>query len=195
MSHRCSCNSLPVSPLQCCPVGAGAAMPDGEDIDLGDDDAVNKDHAVFGDPIIGYETELKQEPEALEAIAAQTPKGMTAAQWAKHRLTHLPYCDGGPICAVSRRPNTQHRTSIETDKVVPLLVRDYCFLNSMTDSKHLTIWVVRIMPCKLFFTTVVPAKGSVPEVVIKLSQFIREAAPLSFLLQIRQGVGNQKHDT
>ena len=47
----------------CCPLGARAAPPVGEDDGgvLGVDDPVNKDHAVFGDPIIGQETVLLDE--------------------------------------------------------------------------------------------------------------------------------------
>ena len=94
----------------CCPLGARAAPPVGEDDGgvLGVDDPVNKDHAVFGDPIIGQETVLLDEmgPGALEAKSVQTPQGMTAAQWAKHRLTHLPYHPGCHYGAACRRPTT-----------------------------------------------------------------------------------------
>ena len=159
MTSRCPCSCLPVSPLLCCPVGAGAAVPGGDVVDLGEDDAVDKEHALFGDPIVGQDDVHQEEPEALEAVAVQTPKGMTAAQWAKHRLTHLPYCDGCPICAAARRPNTQHRATHESDRIVPLLVGDYCFLKSATDSKHLTTLVLRLMPSKTFFCHRGPCKG------------------------------------
>ena len=126
--RKCSCPCDPISPLLCCPVGTGAAPPDGEaDVGaLGEDDVVDQKHALFNDLLIWHVDALYDSmgPGALEATSVQTPKGMTAAQWAKHRLTHLPYHPGRPCCAASRRPNTQHRRSHESDRVVPLLVGD-----------------------------------------------------------------------
>ena len=39
------------------------------------------------------------------------PKDMTAEQWARHSLTHLPFHPACPFCVAGKRANTPHRKS------------------------------------------------------------------------------------
>ena len=89
-------------------------------------------------------------------------------------------------------PNTE--PPMNRIALYPFLWGDYCFLKSITDSHHLTTLVIRLMPYNMVFATVVPAKGSHPDVIARLAQFIREAGLLHGLLPFRQGTSHQKHD-
>ena len=78
------------------------------------------------------------------------PKGMTPAEWARHCITHLPYCSNCPWRVASRRPNCPHRRSNNSERVSPLLVADYCFLKGSTDDDHITVLVMRLYPYRVF---------------------------------------------
>ena len=59
---------------------------------LGEEDLVDEKHAKFNDPIIGTEavTSIGDEPGARDATTLPSPKEMTAVEWARHCVTHLP---------------------------------------------------------------------------------------------------------
>ena len=107
---------------------------------------------------------------------------MTPAAFEKHCLTHLPYHPGCPICAATRRPNDQHRKSHESARTVPLLVGDYGFIRSSMDDKSLlqTVVVLRILPYKLLFASVVPVKGLDMAVANRINRSIRGAGLVHF---------------
>ena len=149
---------------------------------LDGEDVVDKRHVKFGDPIIGTEnvTSIDGEPGAREAVPLPSPKEMTAVEWARHCLTHLPYCASCPICAATRRPNDHHRRSHEHERVIPFLVGDYCFVKNSTDDKLLTVIVLKLYPYKLHFACVAPSKGADPYVVARLALFIKQMGLIHF---------------
>ena len=114
MRCRSSC-CVPISPHLCCHVGAGAAPPAGEHgvVDVREDVPGNQEHAVFGDPVIGPETVLENAkgPGALEATSVQTQTSTTAAQWARHRLTHLQDHSGQAAFFAWRAAEQIHNTA------------------------------------------------------------------------------------
>ena len=138
---------------------AGTPPPPPHDTGLAEDSAedgeeqVDPKHAVLGDPIIGNEGILLDENGcgARTAATMPAPKGMTAAEWARHCVTHLPYCKDCPWCVASRRPNSHHRKANNAERVIPLLVADYCFLEGSTDDDHITVLVMRLYPYRVFF--------------------------------------------
>ena len=72
--------------------------------------------ADVDDPIVGVEHVLEDEngPGALPARSLASPPSMTPAAFLRHCLTHVPYHPGCPICAATRKPNTQHRPPMNT---------------------------------------------------------------------------------
>ena len=156
----------------------------GEDSLFGDDEAVDLELAMLDDPIVGVERVLADEhgPGALAPKPLPTPPSMTPAAFHRHCLTHLPYHPGCPICAASRRPNTQHRRSHEHDRVIPLLVGDYGFVRSSLDSKELiqNLLVLRILPYKLLYAAIVPVKGLDQTVARHIATFIKDAGLVHF---------------
>ena len=64
-----------------------------------------------------------------------------------------------------------HRRSNEGDRVIPLLVADYCFLKGQGDDDHITVLVMRLYPFRVFFAIQVPAKGPEPTVVARAAWF------------------------
>ena len=172
MSHRCSWHA-PVRPFLCPIIGGAEGAQDGEILD---DETVNPKHVLLGEPIVGTKviTYDANGPGAMKPKLLPTPKGMTAAEWAEHCVTHVKFHEACPFCKACRSPNPQHRKSHESSRRLPLLVADYCFLKTTDDSKHLTILVMRLYPYKIFFATVCPAKGEHPEIVSRIARFIRE---------------------
>ena len=138
--------------------------------------------AVMDDPIVGMDRVTYDETTGHGALSAKplsSPKGMTAAQRAVHDLTHLPYEPGCEICASTRRPNTPHR-SLKSERLIPLLVGDYCFPKHSGDGDPLTVLVIKVYPYKLFFVCVVPVKGRDPRIVQRLERFIKECGLVHF---------------
>ena len=145
-------------------------------IDDAEDDVVNPKHALLGEPIVGTKvvTYDSSGPGSLKPKLLPAPKGMTEAQWAEHCVSHVKYSDACPFCVACRRPNIQHRKTSESTRRLLLLVADYCFPKNLSDSKPLTILVMRMYPYKTVFATVCPAKGEHPEIVQRIARFIRE---------------------
>ena len=75
-----------------------------------------------------------------------TPPSMTPAERAQHNISHLPPHRGCPICAANRTPNSPHGQSHEHERLIPLLVGDYCFLRSIQEKHLLTCLVMRLYP-------------------------------------------------
>ena len=90
------------------------------------DEAVDLKHALMNDPIVGVEQVILDEhgPGGREAVPLRSPSSMTAAQRAKHNLTHQPPDPACPFCAQNRTPNVGHFKSHEHERVIPLLVGD-----------------------------------------------------------------------
>ena len=140
-----------------------------------DDDSVDLGQAMFDEPIIGVEqvTLDKNGPGAIAPMPLASPNPMTPAELARHNLTHLPYHPACPICASTRRPNDHHRRSLENERVIPLLVADYCFVKTSGDARNQTIVVLRLYPYKLYYGIAIPKKGIDPNVVKFVAKFLR----------------------
>ena len=114
------------------------------------------------------------------ALPLPTPPSMTPAEREHHNLTHQPPHRGCPICAANRTPNIKHGPSHEHERLIPLLVGDYCFLRSIQDRPLVPCLVMRLYPYKIFFATAVPRKGAEPLLVARVARFIREMGLVHF---------------
>ena len=150
----------------------------------GEDEDVDLDLADIDDPIVGVERVISDEhgPGALPPRPIPSPPSMTPAAFLKHSLTHLPYHPGCPICVATRRPNSQHRRSRENARTIPLLVGDYGFIRSSSDAKEdmQNVLVLRVLPYKLSFASIVPVKGLDQMVAARIARFIRDAGLVHF---------------
>ena len=104
--------------------------------------AVDLGHAQFKDPIVGTEEVLAHANGdfALPATPLKSPQIMTQAEWEKHCATHLPYHPGCPWCVAARRPNVQHRPSHVHERVISLLVAEYCYLKCEDDEPSFPLY-------------------------------------------------------
>ena len=107
MSHRCSWHT-PVRPLVCPIIGGAEGAHDGEIVD---DEAVNPKHVLLGEPIVGTKvvTYDASGPGAVKPKLLPTPKGMTAAEWAEHCVTHVKFHDGCPFLQGVPQPQPSAR--------------------------------------------------------------------------------------
>ena len=127
-------------------VQMGAGETNGEEDD--DEPAVNFGHAKLNDPIIGVKHVVSDEhgDGAITAEPMKAPKSMTPAEWERHCVTHLPYHPACPWCVAARRPNVQHRLSHECERIIPLLVADYCYVQGGEGEVSLCTLVARLYP-------------------------------------------------
>ena len=154
------------------------------EIDGGEDDEiVDRSTAMASDPIIGMDRVTHDDstgPGAIPARVLPSPKGMTSAERAIHDVTHLPYDPSCEVCTSRRRPNTPHRTVSMSERTLPLMVGDYAFPKHFADADTITLLVIRVYPYKLVFSCVVPSKGRHPDVVNRLTRFIKECGLTQF---------------
>ena len=71
--------------------GDGDDEASGSD-NIGDPELVDMKDALPSEPIVGVERVIMDQhgPGAVAPKALSSPQGMTAAQWEKHKLAHLP---------------------------------------------------------------------------------------------------------
>ena len=105
------------------------------------------------------------------------PRVPSKSEVAIHNLTHLPYRSWCPHCVRARRPNTQHRSkSVDSQRSVPLLVADYCYVKDIHDETISTLLVARLYPARALMATVCEKKGPEDEhSVARLALFIKES--------------------
>ena len=162
-------------------------MPNIEDeseaIQDDDEELVGEGDVVLGDPIVGLEAGGAADHRGVRAREARplpAPREPTAAQRAKHDITHLPYESWCEDCIMAKRPNEQHRRSHVDERVLPLLVGDYGFVKDSHDDDSITLLVLRLLPYRITFAMAVPSKGPDPRVVARIARFIRECGLLHF---------------
>ena len=138
--------------------------------------------AMCHDPIVGVEQVVETEhgPGAREALALPSPPTVTPAQGAAHCLTNLPFHPGCPICVACRRPNTHHRQAHESERVIPLLVADYCYVKATGGETLQTMLVMRVYPYKRFFACLTPHKGAYPPLTKRIAQCLKDTGPIQF---------------
>ena len=174
----------PIRPLTFCfPITGTRIDQDDEGVAGNDEEVADPKLAMLGEPIVGIDRVVYDEstgPGAIPARPLTSPKGMSTAQRAIHDLSHLPYDPGCEICVSCRRPNTQHKSVKLSDRVVPLMVGDYCFPKRTEELDSLTVLVIRVYPYKLFLACSVPCKGRDPMVVNRLARFIKDCGLTHF---------------
>ena len=89
-----------VSPLLVCANTLKVMGPAGKEVDVQDEDVLEDEvpdvskYAVLGEPIVGRESVTYSEKTgqgALQVKPLPSPKEPTAAEKARHNITHLPY--------------------------------------------------------------------------------------------------------
>ena len=164
---------MPVSPV--------VVRPRADDLVV--DGEIKADEVLLGDRIVGIEDVRYEDGKGFGALQPRTlssPKEPTAAQRAKHDVTHLPYEPWCPFC-VQRRNNSHHRPSHETLRTVPLVVADYAFLRNQSNEDVATVLVVKILPYKILFSCVVDAKGNDEATVQRLAQLSKDLGLVHFV--------------
>ena len=134
------------------------------------DGEVREEDADLDSVIVGKEPVAKCQP-GIRPLPL--PKLMTPAEYAVHRLTHLPYHAGCPFCVMGRRPNTHHRRRRANPRAIPHVVADYGFMRS-TDDDLITMLVLYIRPWRIYYSTVCDVKGPSQNVVTRVAQLFRD---------------------
>ena len=112
-------------------------------------DAADPAHAQLDEPIVGVEVVSWDKDTGAGARSARplpAPKAPSAAAWAKHKLTHVPFCSWCPICVATKRPNHQHRRYRHPERLIPFLVAYYGYARNSGEDALITILVVKIYP-------------------------------------------------
>ena len=116
------------------------------------------------------------------ARAASSPKAPSGEIQVRHNLTHLPYANWCPWCVMGRRSNAPHYRSRDgSDRSLPLLVVDYCFVRDRDDTILTTLLVGKLYPSRKVLACVVDSKGVVdPYGVHRVAAFIKESGLVDF---------------
>ena len=99
-------------------------------------------------------------------VRAQRPRALpgvpvpSAAEVARHNLTHIPLRSWCRICVMCRRHNLPHRRLPPFDRSLPLFVLDYCVVRDSRGEDLLTLCVGRLYPYRAIFATRVDEKGA-----------------------------------
>ena len=149
----------------------------------GDEDT---DLALLDGPIIGIERVAMGEhgANALEARRLSSPPSMTPATFAKHCVTHITCHSRCPICTTNHKPNTQNRKPREEQRVIPCIVGEYGVMRSSADAPStLKTLLVRRIPYKSVFASVVPAKGTGRLHIVRLVSLRKQALCTLLIVQ------------
>ena len=160
----------PVSPQRKFPDRSDSAAADGQAPDAYDRMLPGQQH-VDAEPIVGKDHSLPPPPQThANPRPLRAPKQPTAAERARHRITHLPYADWCPYCIAGKRPNSPHRR-LKTSDEMPLLSGDYGFFGDGSNVQC-TFLAIVVRPFGAYWACVVDAKGPTHQMVKSLSQFI-----------------------
>ena len=67
------------------------------------------------------------------------PKEPSAAEIARHMLTHLPFCGWCKYCVAGRKPNAHHRRQ-RNERSIPFLSCDYGFFRDPGEALLTSLW-------------------------------------------------------
>ena len=136
-----------------------------------------------GDEVIQDDSgERSQVPRGLPE-----PKPPSAEAQRRHNLTHWPYANWCPHCIMGSRNNTPHPQSRNgEDRLVPLLVLDYCFIRNAQDQDLVTLLVGKLYPCRRTFACVVDMKGVDGYAIARLAEFIKGSGLTKFVYKTDQ---------
>ena len=106
-----------------------------------------------------------------EAVALpEVPDPPSAAEYAKHCLTHLPYRRWCRWCVVARMANSRMPTF---SRSMPLFVMEYCFIKHAGQDKWLTVLVGKLYPSGAIFAFPCFAKGPDQHVTARFASLFR----------------------
>ena len=113
-------------------------------------------------------------PDATAQSAREIPEVYipTAAEVARHNLTHMPYRSWCRICVACCKPNTPHRSLPPFSRRLPLVCLDYCFIRDSVDHDLLTFCVVRVYPYRAIAAIPCQVKGDNDYGTARLASFI-----------------------
>ena len=99
-----------------------------------------------------------------------------------HELTHLP-CASWCWCCVSGQKNNSHHFKSQTgsDRDLPLLVLDYCFVRNEKDEELAKVLVGKLYPSRKVFACVVDSKGADDYATRRMCDIIKESGHANFV--------------
>ena len=161
----------PVSPLAQCDnnseqsdlANPAAVVPSSQSV------ALSEQSPVFPPPDVPPGSQRVKQPKPLPEI-----KPPTAAEEARHKLTHLPYRRWCRWCVQAKMLNMPHYKLPPFSRDLPLMVMDYCFVKSGDDPQFLTVLVGKLYPYKTVFAVACPKKGPDQYVTRRLAGFLRQ---------------------
>ena len=102
------------------------------------------------------------------------PKFPSAAEIEAHNCTHIPYRTWCKWCVMARRPNAPHKSKGHTDRELPLLVGDYCFLRDAKDSSLIPVFIGRMFPSKAVVVVPCSSKGAIDDYAVdRVAAFVQ----------------------
>ena len=105
----------------------------------------------------------------------QDPKLPSLEEEREHMLTHLPYRSWCVHCVRGKGRAMDHRRQGDSERRVPEVHLDYCFLGSAVDARPKTVLVAKDRESRMVTASLVPSKGASNELAAKrVRAFLRE---------------------
>ena len=142
------------------------------------------------DHVSGDDTEVVQDDEG-EAFqipkCLPCPKAPSREMVRRHNATHWPYASWCEWCVSTRRNSDPHlRNKDGSNRSVPLLVMDYCFLKTVDEEETQKTLVGKLYPARKSFAFIVDHKGTDAYAVSRLTEFIKESGLHKFVYKCDQ---------
>ena len=148
------------------PTGTGEDVPGESDITF--EDAMLDDYIYGPDAsVAAKDGKSVHKPKLLPA-----PGEMTEAEFAEHKATHVKYDSRCPFCLAARRPNAQHQQSA-SERTIPILHSDYCFLRDSLSEDLLTVLVMYVKPYRTYMALPVDVKGPDALTIRRIARLLR----------------------
>ena len=138
-------------------------------------------------------TSAEEEIAADDNQVLQKPRGMpepilpSPAEVNLHNLSHIPYRSWCQHCVAARRNAQAHASQAKSpQRMLPLIVFDYCFVKGASDETLATVLVARLYPSRALFACVCDNKGPDECATFRLSLFLKENGYQKFVYKSDQ---------
>ena len=147
-----------------------------------DDDRVSGDWIPEGEVVQDDEGDAFQIPLCLPC-----PKAPSKEMVRRHNAVHWPYAPWCEWCVSTRRNSDPHFQNKEgSNRSIPLLVMDYCFLKTIDEDETQKTLVGKLYPPRKSVAFVVDYKGTDAYAISRLTEFIKESGLHKFVYKCDQ---------
>ena len=119
--------------------------------------------AVDDDQNAEIECKEDEEGEAQQPHTLRDPGTPSPGEVEEHNITHMPFRSWCPACVHGKARDKHHQRRDQSEKGLPEVVFDYCFLGAEGEEETVAIQVAKDRRTRMIFAHMVPKKGKTHE--------------------------------